>query len=435
MSDRIILQKAARGKVVNLPKSIASTIDYMLRDQKRLWNWFHDLNTSHYAATGEFIFYREAAALLTGQRRQGLFSGGSIAAQQQCLQNYERALKNSFPNSKNRRGFPKPRRRAEDCSIRIPAVGAAKVMIGDELTHAKFPKIGLVRVRNLKIPDKARINSFILKKQADGYWVSVQYSVDIEQPINNNSAAVGIDAGLSVMASFSNGEQIPALKPLRKSLKKLRRAQRQAARKRRGSINRRRADRKVARIHCKVRDARRNAQHQLSSRLIKENGLIAIETLSLSGLKRLKHQGFAWSDIGIGELYRQLRYKAGWAGVSVYEHPRFARSTGCCPDCLYIGERLDRKIRSWTCTQCNVHHDRDIAAGRWLEMCALRAQVGTASPEPAGVHLQPKRGSRSHSTTSAIAAMRPDPDGSPAHGGSPANEPLDVVCLAHGSAG
>ena len=346
--ESIVIQKAARGKVANLSTTRASTIDFMLRDQKRLWNWIHNLNAERYESSGKFIFYREAAAMLTKQRHSGIFADGSIVAQQQCLRTYEKALKDSFPNAKNRRGFPKPRKRAIQCSLRFPAADIGTVRQGETLSHIKLPKIGLLRVKNLNVPVGAKINSYCLKHEADGYWLSVQYAIFIDPPVNENPISVGIDGGLSVMASFPNGEQVQALKPLRKSLKKLQKSQRSLARKRRGSINRQRQARRVAKVHVKVRHARRNAQHQLSRGLVDSHGLIAIETLSLSGLKRLKYQGFAWSDIGLGELYRQIRYKADWAGVSVYEHPRFSRSTGCCPDCEHIGPRLDLKIRAWT---------------------------------------------------------------------------------------
>ena len=434
--EQIVIQKAARGKVVNLAASKASTINFMLRDQRRLWNWVHDLNTSRYRETGDFLFYHEAAALLTQQRQSGVFSDGSVAAQQQCLRSYERALKDSFPGAKNRRGFPKFRKRASQCSLRFPAAGIGTVRNADGITHVKLPKIGLLRVRNLKVPVGSKINAYCLKHEADGYWLSVQYAISVEQPTNENPNVIGIDAGLSVMASLSDGEQVQALKPLRKSLKKLRRAQRIYARKRRGSVNRRRQAQRVARVHARVRNARRNAQHQLSRRLVNEYGLIAIEDLSLSGLKRLKHQGLAWSDIGIGELYRQLRYKAQWAGGEIYEHPRFARSTACCPDCGMVDAKLPLRIRRWTCTQCGNQHDRDIAAAEWLELCArnARTKVGAACPEPAEAWSQPKRG-RLRSAPQPIAAMRSKPSGDLVHGGSPANEPSDDKCYAHASTG
>ena len=434
--DQIVIHKAARGKVVNLSASKASTINFMLRDQRRLWNWVHDLNTSRYRENGEFLFYREAAALLTQQRQSDVFSNGSVVAQQQCLRSYERALKNSFPGAKNQRGFPKPRKRTSQCSLRFPAAGIGTVRNADGITHVKLPKIGLLHVRNLKVPVGAKINAYCLKHEADGYWLSVQYEIVVDPPVNDNPNVIGIDAGLSVMTSFSNGEQIRALKPLRKSLKKLRRAQRIYARKRRGSVNRRRQAQRVARVQARVRNARRNAQHQLSRRLVNEHGLIAIEDLSLSGLKRLKHQGFAWSDMGLGELYRQLRYKAQWAGGEIYERPRFARSTGCCPDCELVGPKLDLKIRRWTCTQCGLEHDRDTAAARWLELSArnARTKVGAACPEPAEAWSQPKRG-RLRSAPQPIAAMRSKPSGDLVHGGSPANEPSDDKCYAHASTG
>ncbi|MAM84288.1 MAG: hypothetical protein CL472_06410 [Acidobacteria bacterium] len=434
--DQIAIQKAARGKVVNLAASKASTINFMLRDQRRLWNWIHDLNSARYRESGEFLFYHESTALLTQQRRSGMFADGSAVAQQQCLRSYERALKDSFPNSKNRRGFPKPRKRTSQCSLRFPAAGIGTVRQGETLTHIKVPKIGLVRVRNLNVPTNSKINSYCLKREADGYWLSVQYAIAVDPPVNSNPSVVGIDAGLSVMASLSDGAQIEALKPLRKARKKLRRAQRIYARKRRGSVNRRRQAQRVARVHARVRNARRNAQHQLSRCLVDEHGLIAIETLSLSGLKRLKHQGFAWSDIGIGELYRQLRYKAQWAGGEIYEHPRFARSTGCCPDCGLVGPKLDLRVRHWACTQCGAQHDRDVAAAQWLELCAhtARTKVGAACSEPVEAQPRPKRG-KSGSAPRPIAAMRPESSRHPVHGGPPANEPSDTVCTAHMSTG
>ena len=433
LMESIVIQKAARGKVCNLSASHASTIDFMLRDQKRLWNWIHNLNVERYKASGEFIFYNEAAAMLTQKRQSGIFADGSSVAQQQCLRDYEKALKDSFPNAKIRRGFPKLKKMVSQCSLRFPASGISTVRQGEILSHVKLPKIGLLRVRNLSVPTGARINKYCLKHEADGYWLSVQYAIVVDQPVNDNMNAIGIDAGLSVMASLSDGAQIQALKPLRKSLKKLRRSQRSLARKRQGSINRRRQAKHVAKVHAKVRHARRNAQHQFSCRLINSHGLIAIETLSLSGLKRLKHQGFAWSDIGLGELYRQIRYKADWAGVSIYEHPRFSRSTGCCPDCEYVGPKIDLKIRIWTCSNCGVQHNRDIAAAKWLELCALkeRARVGAACPEPAEVQAScPKRG-RSGSAPRPIAIMRPKSSDNSVHDGSPANESLVTVAALH----
>ena len=436
--ESIVIQKAARGKIVNLAKEKASAIDFMLRDQKRLWNWFHNLNVENYQKTGNFIFYKEAAALLTQQRADGLFVDGSIVAQQQCLRSYEKALKQSFPGAKNRKGFPKLKERPTDCSLRFPAQKIPTVRTGNILTHVRLPKIGLVRIRNLNVPLGAKINSYCVKKEADGYWLSVRFVIVVDPPVNDNKSVVGIDGGLSVMASLSDGEKVEAFRPLRKNLKKLRTAQRSLSRKKRGSVNSKRQSKKVARVHAKVRHARRNAQHQLSCRLVNDHGLVAIETLSLSGLRRLKHQGFAWSDIGLGEFFRQLRYKAEWTGAKVYAHPRFARSTGCCPDCGHVGERLDLRIRRWTCAECGVEHDRDIAAARWLRICAIVDQelVGTACPEPVKpVKAQsPKRGSPG-AAARIVAVMRPEISDLPVHDGSPANIPSKVVRLAHASTG
>ena len=429
-----MIQRASKGQIVNLSDDAAGAIEFHLRDQRRVWNMALRLNEMFYRSTGQFVFYHELAACLTIARTVRQFNAGGVAAQQQCLRSFDRALRESLPSANSRKGFPRYRKRSSDCSIRVPAVSVKTVRQDGEITHVGFPKIGLLRVRNLRVPEGAKINSFALTTRAGKYYVSVQYAVEIEIPKPSNDRIIGIDAGLSVYATLSNGEQVQALRPFRSSVKRLRRAQRALSRKRRGSVNYRRQRRKVSRVHARVANVRRNAQHQLSRRLVNEHGTIAIETLSLAGLKRLKHQGKAWSDVGVGELYRQIRYKAEAAGVTVYEHPRFARSTGCCPDCGYIGERLELNIRSWTCPACGREHDRDIAAARWLEKCARQAQlVGAACPEPSEAPPWAKRGKRGRHR--AVAVMRPVPSGIPANVGSPTNVPLTSVAVPHASTG
>ena len=430
----VTIQRASKGQIVNLSDDAAGAIEFHLRDQRRVWNLALRLNEMFYRNNRQFVFYHELAACLTIARTVRQFNAGGVAAQQQCLRAFDRALRESLPSASSRKGFPKPRKRTSDCSIRVPAVSVKTVRQDGEITHVGFPKIGLLRVHNLRVPPGAKINSFSLTTLAGKYYVSVQYAVEIEVPKPSNDRIIGIDSGLSVYATLSNGEQVQALRPFRSSVKRLRRAQRALSRKRRGSINYRRQRQKVARVHARIADVRRNAQHQLSRHLVDEHGTVAIETLSLAGLKRLKHQGKAWSDIGVGELYRQVRYKAETAGVTVYEHPRFARSTGCCPDCGYVGEKLPLYIRSWSCPACGREHDRDIAAARWLALCARQAsQVGAACPEPSGAPPQTKRGKRG--SNRAVAVMRSDPSGPPAHDGSPANRPSMRVAQPHASKG
>jgi putative transposase len=134
----------------------------------------------------------------------------------------------------------------------------------------------------------------------------------------------------------------------------------------------------IARLHRHVRNRRHNYLHGLSTGLIREAGAIGIETLGLAGLFR-SGLGLSFADAALGELVRQLAYKAGWHGRHIVKIGRFERSTGCCPDCGLIGPRLARNVRRWRCA-CGAEHDRDIAAARWIALRA-REKLGRGTPE------------------------------------------------------
>ena len=116
---------------------------------------------------------------------------------------------------------------------------------------------------------------------------------------------------------------------------------------------------------------------------------ISVETLRHKAMMRGRHS-FSVADAGLGELYRQIRYKAEWAGRGYRALDPFARSTGCCPDCGTVGERLDLSVRRCTCVACGTVHERDYAAARWIDLVskgqikplANTLKVGRRTPEP-----------------------------------------------------
>ena len=161
------------------------------------------------------------------------------------------------------------------------------------------------------------------------------------------------------------------------------------------------------RAHRALGNARKDAMHKATRRLVDTYAGFAVEDLSLRGLMRTRLAG-SFADAGLGEFVRTLRYKAEWAGRSWHVHGRFARSTGVCPDCDWIGPRLRPGIETWVCDGCGVVHDRDVAAARVI----LSGAVGQALSEPGG-DTRRKRG----------AAVRGG-DRAPvrsSHGGPPSN--------------
>jgi putative transposase len=283
------------------------------------------------------------------------------------------------------------------------------------ITHVGFPKIPLLRVRNLRVPEGAKINSYCLTLKAGRAYVSAQYSVEVEV-VSATGPIIGLDVGLTSLVAVSSGEKIAPPKHGRNLEIFVARTNRSLARKRKNSVNWRRSKRRLQRLHKKASDRRDNHQHQVTRKLVNAASMIAIEKLSLNGLKRTR-LAKSFNDAALGNLLNKIRYKSLWAGVAVYEHPRHQRSTGCCPLCGTIGPRLPLGVEIWTCI-CGAIHDRDVAAAQWLVRCANT--VGAANPEPAGEALPPRRKRGFAGMRSKVA--RPPEN----HAGPPANVLVDA---------
>ena len=144
--------------------------------------------------------------------------------------------------------------------------------------------------------------------------------------------------------------------------KLLKKVQQRLAKKQKGSKNRDKARIKVAKVHNKIADSRKDFLHKLSTKLIRENQTIAIEDLNVKGMvknhKLAKHiQNASWS-----EFVRQLKYKAIWYGRTIVQVSPWFPSSKLCSDCGFKIAKMPINIREWTCSNCNEHHDRDVNA-------------------------------------------------------------------------
>lgn len=218
-------------------------------------------------------------------------------------------------------------------------------------------------------------------REPDGRWyVSLRVVARVETL--TGGVAVGIDLGLKDLAVLSTGEKIANPRHLSKRQKRLAREQRRLARKQKGSKNRAKAKLRVGRAHADVRHARQDFLHKLSTRLIRENQAICVETLSIKGMLRAKRHSRSVADAGWGELLRQLSYKARWYGRTLVTIDRFHPSTKTCSACGTTGHALTLADREWACPDCGTPHDRDVNAARNI---LAAGQVVTACGE--GVSL------------------------------------------------
>jgi putative transposase len=212
------------------------------------------------------------------------------------------------------------------------------------------------------LPQGSKPSSVTVSKDgADRYFVSILLEEDIKAlPVLNKQ--VGLDLGLTSMVITSDGHTFGNPKFFAKDEKKLARAQRKLAKKRKGSKNRNKARLKVAKIHARMNDRRRDYQHKLSTRIAHENQVICVESLAVKNMVKNHSLAKAISDVGWGEFVRQLEYKAKWYGRSLVKVDRWYPSSKTCHACKHVLNSLSLDIREWVCPECGVVHDRDTNA-------------------------------------------------------------------------
>ena len=176
---------------------------------------------------------------------------------------------------------------------------------------------------------------------------------------------MGIDAGITSLVTLSTGEKITNPRHERRDRARLAKAQRALSRTQKGSANRARARVKVARVHARITDRRRDVLHKLSTRLVRENQTVVIEDLSVRNMVRNHSLARAISDASWAELRRQLEYKADWYGRTVIAVDRFYPSSKTCSACGAITAKMPLNIREWICAACGVRHDRDVNAAKF----------------------------------------------------------------------
>ncbi len=245
---------------------------------------------------------------------------------------------------------------------------------GGKLTLAK-QKEPLHIIWSRPLPEGAQPSRVTVSKDKPGrYFVSLLVE-EGRGTLPLIDKAVGIDLGLKSFLITSDGETLPNPKYYARDEKKLAKAQRKQARAKKGSKNRNKARKKVARLHARIADTRHDFQHKASTKLIRENQVICLETLNVKGMLQNHCLAKAISDVGWGEFTRQLEYKAKWYGRTIIKIDRWYPSSKTCSDCGHVLDTLTLDVREWTCPACGVWHDRDINAAQNILAVGLTASA------------------------------------------------------------
>ena len=325
------------------------------------YNHMLRLRTDAWMQRQERIGYHESSAALTALKKQPEYAWlneVSSVPVQQALRHLQNAFANFFAK---RAHYPQFKRKDGPQSAEYTT--SAFRWDGQAIKLAKMEAPLNVRWSR-QIPKAAKVTTVTVSKDASGrYFISLLCD-DVVASKPETGGKVGIDLGLTHFAILSTGEKVAAPNTFRKNEGKLAKLQHRLAKKTKGSNRRKKAKLKVAKLHAKIADSRRDFLHKLSTRLINENQVIAVESLSVSNMQKNRCLSKAISDAGWSEFVRQLKYKALWYGRELIGIDRWYPSSKRCFDCGYTMPKMPLSVREWVCPECGSIHDRDINAAR-----------------------------------------------------------------------
>ena len=281
----------------------------------------------------------------------------SIALQQKAL-NLGEAFSNFFKNlKKGKLGYPRFKKKSSRQSFRLVK---NSFQIKDNKLYIAKSKDPIKVKWSRDLPSIP--SSCVISKDPDGkYYVS--FICEYDPQLTNGSGQIGIDLGLTDFAVISDGERIENLKFLVNSLKRLKKLQQNLSRKIKGSSNRNKARIKVAKQHKKITNQRNDFLHKLSKRLVNENQVISVESLSVAGMLKNHHLARSISDVSWSRFLQFLIYKAKESHrCSILMMHPFYPSSKLCSKCSTKYTDLKLSERKWTCVNCNTVHDRDLNA-------------------------------------------------------------------------
>lgn len=293
----------------------------------------------------------------------------SAAAIQQKEIDFKTFKKNYFSKKRAKKiGRPSFKKRDGAQSYRLPN---QKFRLNSD--SIRLEKIGNVKlIMDREPPKDCKFMSVTVSKNCcNQFFVSVLVECEaIKKP--KSGLSIGLDIGINVFLSGSDGTSVENPKYFRESQAKLKKAQRNLSRKKKGSVRRKKVKLKVAKIHNDIANKRKNFIHNVTTKLINDYDFIGIEDLNVAGMMKCHNRAKSIADASFSEFYSVLSYKAAWYGKEIVKVDRWFASSKTCPCCGHKNVEPPKEYRVFVCEDCGHVLDRDLNASINILNEALR---------------------------------------------------------------